>query len=337
MKNKILHLAYELCSIPSSTYEENNILIYLEDYFLRAGLNFERLKLAGQKNRYNILVYKNKKSFYNTIFCTHLDTVRPYIPPRIDQDILWGRGSCDAKGIAACMIMTLHAQISKGFEDLALLLTVGEEESSDGAKSANEHLRGMARFLVVGEPTMLKAASAQKGSLVFDLNAHGQEAHSALPHLGESAITKLVDSIYNINNYSWPKNNNYGETLVNFGILEGGQARNMLAKQARAHGIMRIVCESEYIIKILSSKLSAGISLDIKSICEPFLYTVPPGFESFVAGFGSDAPYLCDVGQPLLIGPGDLALAHKENEHISAQELLSGFKAYEKIADFSRS
>ena len=337
MKTKILNLAYELCKIPSVTYEEQGVLLYLEKYFLNLGLKVQRLELAGSHHRYNLLVYKNQKSYYSAIFCTHLDTVRPFIAPRIDQEILWGRGSCDAKGIAACMIMTILAQLSAGFDDLALLLTVGEEESSDGAKSANSQLKNRARFLVVGEPTMLKAASAQKGSLVFDLISTGTEAHSALPHLGESAITKLINNIYNLNNYPWPTNINYGETFVNFGVLEGGHARNMLAKSARAQGIMRTVCSSEEMIKIMGSQLSAGVSIDIKSVCEPFLYTVPPGFESMIAGFGSDAPYLIDVGQAILIGPGNLELAHKENEHVGAEELFMGFKAYEKIAEFARS
>jgi len=337
MKDKIVNLAYELCKIPSPTYEEKDILEYLVLYFLKAGLKVERLELVGQKNRYNLLVYKNQKAYFSAIFCTHLDTVRPFIAPRIDQEILWGRGSCDAKGIAASMIMAQAAQLSAGFDDLGLLLTVGEEESSDGAKSANSLLKNRARFLVVGEPTQLKAASAQKGSLVFDLNAFGTEAHSALPHLGKSALTALIESIYKLTKYSWPKNNNYGETFLNFGILEGGQARNMLAKSACAQAIMRTVCGSAELIQIINSQLSSGVSLDIKSVCEPFLYVVPPGFESMIAGFGSDAPYLSDVAQAILIGPGSLELAHKENEHIGVDELVQGFEAYEKIAQYARS
>lgn len=336
MKNKILNLAYELCKIPSPTYEEQDILEYLVAYFNKAGLIVERLEISGQQDRYNLLVYKNPKSYFSAIFCTHLDTVRPFIAPHIEQEILWGRGSCDAKGIAASMIMAHSAQLSAGFDDLALLLTVGEEESSDGAKSANSLLKNRARFLVVGEPTKLKAASAQKGSLVFDLKASGIEAHSALPHLGKSALTALVNTIHRLNNYAWPQSNNYGETFLNFGILEGGQARNMLAKSAHAQGIMRTVCESQEIIEIINSQLSCGVSLDIKSVCEPYLYTVPPGFESMIAGFGSDAPYLSDVGQAILLGPGSLELAHKENEHMSAAELLEGFEAYQKIAEYAR-
>lgn len=153
-------------------------------------------------------------------------------------------------------------------------------------------------------------------TVFVDLNASGLEAHSALPHLGKSALTALVDTVYKLSNYAWPQSKNYGETFLNFAVLEGGQARNMLAKSAHAQGIMRTVCESQEFIQIINSQLSLGVSLDIKSVCEPFLYTVPPGFENRIAGFGSDAPYLSDVGQAILIGTGSLELAHKENEHI---------------------
>src|SRR5262249_28091254 len=152
-------------------------------------------KIPVDDKRFNLFAYFEKRSRYSAILCTHLDTVAPFIEPKIEASLLWGRGACDAKGIAAAMIYAMLEQKDQGFLDLALLLTVGEEESSDGARAAQKRLAGGARFLIVGEPTELQAAFAQKGTVVFDLVTHGHEAHSAMPHLGESAIHSLINNL----------------------------------------------------------------------------------------------------------------------------------------------
>jgi acetylornithine deacetylase/succinyl-diaminopimelate desuccinylase-like protein len=155
--------------------------------------------------------------------------------------------------------------------------------------------------------------------------------------LGDSATHKLIKYINKLINHAWPHSQEYGETLLNIGHISGGQARNILAKSACAQAIMRITKEPEEIILLLKAWAEAGLEITIKSQCEPFKYIVPEGFHSFIAGFGSDAPYLSDVAQgAILVGPGSLSLAHKEDEHISADEMVAGFEAYEAIAAFGR-
>lgn len=326
----IADLALKLCEIPSITYHEAQVLQFLLQWCAAHNLLVEKIPVLGSDQRFNLFIYNKKQACYSVILCTHIDTVPPFIAPKLAGDVLWGRGSCDAKGIAAAMLVALLQERDEGCDDVAVLLTVGEEESSDGAKACKV-LKGRGKFLVVGEPTDLKAASAQKGSLVFDLVAKGVEAHSSLPHLGNSALHTLVSATHKLLMEPLPANETFGETLLNIGHMTGGHARNMLAGEAHAHCIMRLSVASVPMIDIIKSCVSPEIIIEILSISEPFLYTIPQGFPTFVAGFGSDAPYLVDLAKPMLIGPGLLECAHKTNEHVDIGDLYKGFLGYRKI------
>src|SRR5207253_8979737 len=116
----------------------------------------------------------------------------PYYAPRLEGSRLYGRGSCDAKGIAAAMLAAADRLVGAGEQRVDLLFVVGEEKGSDGARAAN-HLQATSRFLVNGEPTESKLASGAKGSLRVTVRTRGREAHSAYAHLGRSAIEPLLD------------------------------------------------------------------------------------------------------------------------------------------------
>ncbi len=336
MSDKIARLAYDLMAIPSVTGNERDALIFCEDFFVKKDLQAERIEVSPE--RFNLLVYSKNQPVFSTILCTHIDTVAPFIEPKIDKEkgILWGRGACDAKGIAASMIFSLLGQRDLGFDDMALLLTVGEETSSDGARIANHKLKNRAKYVVVGEPTDGLCAFGQKGSLVFDLIASGKKAHSALPHLGESAIEKLCLCINDLIQYSWPKDDIFGETLVNFGEISGGIARNILADFAEAKAIMRLAVDPGPVVQMIEQKIKNRCELKILSQSSPISYFVPEGFSSFCAGFGSDLPYLRDVGQGILFGPGSLAHAHTAHEHILTSELEKACQSYQKIMALNR-
>lgn len=326
---ELLKLAASLCEIPSISGDEKALGLFLSDWLLKKGFLVEKIPVSG--DRFNIFAYLKPTPRFSTIFCTHIDTVAPFIAPRFDEntEILFGRGSCDAKGIAAAMIFALLLEKEQGSCDSALLFTVGEEEDSDGAKALGS-LKDRAELLVVGEPTELKAASAQKGTLVFDIEVSGREAHSSMPHLGESAVHKLISYAEQLLQYPWPADEKIGETLINIGKINGGDMRNMLAKSAKAEAIMRLSVPSSKILEILNK--FSGVKLNVRSVCDPFQYYVPAGFDTFVAGFGSDAPYLKSVAShTMLMGPGSLELAHKENEHVALKDLWQGVKSYQKI------
>src|SRR5580704_10346854 len=241
MNQEIVQLAFELCQIPSITFNEMEVAHFLSRWLTKMGFTVEKIPVTGSSSRFNIWSYGKKQQKYLAIFCTHIDTVAPFVVPRIDKDgeVLWGRGACDAKGIAAAMIFAVLTQKARGFHDLGLLFTVGEEEASDGAKASNEVLKDRAHFVVIGEPTELSAASAQKGTVVFDLESYGCEAHSALPHLGDSAVHRLIGDISRLIAYPWHQNMEFGETFINIGEIRGGHARNMIANSCHAKGIMR--------------------------------------------------------------------------------------------------
>jgi|SRR5579871_3069820 len=334
--NETVKLAYELCRVPSVTGDEKLLLEKLELWLKDHGFLVERIPVCQQ--RFNIFAYFTPRPKYTLIYCTHIDTVAPFVEPKVDLDhgILWGRGACDAKGILASMIFASLSQKSSGFDDLALLITVGEEESSDGAKVCNNVLRQRARYVVIGEPTELKAAYGQKGSLVFDLHCEGVEAHSALPHLGQSAIHELVKGMAVLLNYTWPRNDDFGDTLINIGHVNGGCMRNVVAKAAFAEAIMRTSQPTDSILEIIKERLTEGVKIDVKSKCEPFFYHVPDGFDSFLAGFGSDAPYLQDVGKLILLGPGSLTVAHTSHESMHIEDLNGGVAAYQNVAQLCR-
>jgi acetylornithine deacetylase len=334
--HRIFQLAYDLCAIPSISHDETKAVSFLSSWLGNQGFLVEIIPV--DERRVNLLAYFEKRSCYNVIYCSHIDTVAPYFAPFIDEknERLYGRGACDAKGILACMIQAMLNEKARGFLDLALLVTVGEEEASDGAKACNDILKGRSVFLVVGEPTDLKAAHAQKGMLVFDLIASGKEAHSSRPDLGESAIHRLVFYMNKLINFPWPQSEQFGETLINFGEIMGGTMRNVFAQRAQAKGIMRIGTKAEEIIHLLKNELGCDIVLDIKSVTDPIAFFKPQGFVSFLAVFGTDAPYLKDVGMPILLGPGSMDFAHKDNESIGFQEIVDGIKAYENIASLCR-
>lgn len=334
IKEKILDLAIKLCDIDSITYNENEVCEYVESFLLKNDIVVQRIFLEDDKGRFNLFAYKQKKIFYRTIFCTHLDTVGPFFKPRVDskQQKLYARGACDAKGIAASMLYAFLELLNSGHEDMALLFTVGEEIISDGAKKIASALNIKANTLVVGEPTGLRYASHQMGALSFDLVSKGKKAHSALFHLGQSAIHALIQDCSKILNYKWPKND-FGENLINIGQITGGIASNIVSDYALAKIIFRINQEPDFFIQKIDDLLSDNISMTINSSTSPFEYYVPKNEKSFIATFGSDAPYLKFLAEKIILfGPGKLEYAHTDEEHIDIEELEQGYNHYMKIA-----
>jgi acetylornithine deacetylase len=327
-------LAFELCQIPSITLEEGPVLAFLSSWLTEQGLVVTKIPVAGRLDRYNILVSVEKRPKYRVIFCTHIDTVPPFVAPRLDFDSgkLWGRGACDAKGIASAMIMALLEEKAQGHKDVAVLLTVGEELHSDGAKAANSELSGRADFVVIGEPTELRCATWQKGCVVFELATVGVPAHSALPGLGRSAVHELIATCQKMLEFPWPNSPHLGPTLLNLGLINGGEAANRLASCAQASGVMRISDKADSAIATLKSMLGPHTSLTVRSHSDPFEYVAVQGLPTFCADFGSDAPHLRDVGRLILCGPGRIDVAHTESEYIDLADLHKALSVYRHLA-----
>jgi acetylornithine deacetylase len=264
------------------------------------------------------------------VFSTHMDTVPPFIPSSEDSNNVYGRGSCDAKGIIAAQIAACQ-RLRKEGAAVGMLFVVGEERDSLGAKVANESPLG-SRFLINGEPTENKIATASKGALRLQLTAKGKMAHSAYPELGESAIEKLLTALERLRAMELPVNPEVGPCTLNIGLIEGGRAPNVIPDHARAQLLYRLVGPSEALRQQITKQVD-GLA-EAEFVLElPFmkLRTVA-GIESMVAKFTTDIPGLTNWGAPVLLGPGSIHVAHTEREYISKKQLHEAVELYCSVA-----
>ena len=263
-------------------------------------------------------------------FSTHMDTVPPFFGSSQDEVKIYGRGACDAKGIIAAQVSAAE-QLKKDGIAASLLYVAGEERDSLGARTANRQARG-SKFLVNGEPTENRIATASKGALRVQLTARGKMAHSAYPELGESAIDKLLEALARIRALEMPETPDIGPTTMNIGLIEGGRAPNVIPDFARAQLLIRLVAPAEElrqrITEAVQGLAEAAFVLEI-----PFvrLRTVD-GLPSFVAKYTTDIPELSNWGEPVLFGPGSIHVAHTDEEFILKRELLEAVEIYCRIA-----
>jgi len=320
-------LTRQLVDIDSTTGEEAAVGAALYDELYRLGYTVHKMPVAHM--RFNLQATLEGKP-PDLIFSTHMDTVPPFIPSSEDHENIYGRGSCDAKGIIAAQIAACERLRNQGAA-IGMLFLVGEERDSLGAKTANESPPGN-RFLINGEPTENKIAIASKGALRVEIIGRGKMAHSAYPELGDSAINRLLDALNRLREMKLPENPEVGPTTMNIGLLEGGRAPNVIADHARAHLLYRLVGPSDELRKEILERI-AGLA-EAEFVLEiPFvkLRTVP-GVETMVAAFTTDIPALSTWGEPVLLGPGSIHVAHTERECISKKQLHQAIDLYCDVA-----
>ena len=264
-------------------------------------------------------------------FSTHLDTVPPYIPARLEGDRLSGRGACDAKGIAASMILAANRLRDEGVRT-ALLFVVGEETTHDGAKAANrwaaENLTNRPRVMVNGEPTESTLALGTKGAMRVVVHTTGRSAHSAYPELGDSAISRLVTMLAELERLPLPSDPVLGPTTINIGAISGGVADNVIAPAAEARLMARLVTSEDEVFQILQRWAAGRGTLEKGVTVPPVRLQAIPGFATSVAAFATDLPSLTNWGTPYLFGPGSVHVAHTDHEHVSVTELEQAVDAY---------
>jgi acetylornithine deacetylase len=259
-----------------------------------------------------------------------MDTVPPFIPSSEDMTRVYGRGTCDAKGIIAVQVAAAERLRKDGIH-VGLLFLVGEERDSLGAKVANREPPG-SRFLINGEPTDNRIATASKGALRVELVAEGRMAHSAYPELGESAIDKLIEALARLRAMELPSDPEVGACTLNIGIIEGGRAPNVIADRAKAQLLYRLIGPAE--------ELRGRITAAVEGLARPdFVLEIPfkrlrtvEGLPSMIAAFTTDIPALSDWGEPVLIGPGSIHVAHTEGEYVEKKELAAAVEIYCGIA-----
>lgn len=322
----VVALAAELLSIESPTGGEGKAVDFVSRWLVARGWNVTVQEVT--KGRGNVWASRGGGG---VTLSTHLDTVPPYVKPRLEGDRLYGRGACDAKGIAAAMLAAADRLASDGEQRVDLLLVVGEEKGSDGARAANQ-LAATSRYLVNGEPTESRLASGCKGSLRVTVRTRGREAHSAYPHLGRSAIEPMLGLLPTIARVGFPTDTVLGETTVNIGTLRAGTEANIVPALAEAELMFRLVSDVEPVKRTVEAWATAGgAEVEWGSYIPAQHFHTMDGFEVAPVAYTSDIPLLGRWGTPLLFGPGSIHVAHTPDEFIDVGELRASVDAYERI------
>ena len=316
----------QLMAIESTTGNEGRAINAAEGLLTELGWNTRRIPVTPGRD--NLLAYGSKP--IELVFSTHIDTVPPHIAPSIDGDRLVGRGACDAKGIAAAMICAATALRDEGVP-VGVLLVVGEEAPHDGARAANA-MRNSCRVLINGEPTESKLAVGTKGALRCTITTRGKAAHSAYPENGVSATSALVKLLADLETLDLPRHPILGATTVNIGALSGGVADNVIAPEAMARLMVRIVTPSAETIALLRAWLGDRGALDVETEVQPALLGTVDGFATDVVAYATDVPELSNWGTPYLFGPGSIHVAHTDHEYIGIPELRASVGAYQRLA-----
>ena len=327
--DRVADIAAQLMSIDSTTGHEGDVMAWVHALLAERGWRVEHIPVSD--GRFDVFARASDQPFIT--LSTHLDTVPPFIPPRLDGGTLWGRGACDAKGIAAAMICAAERLRAAGVP-MALLFVVGEEVSHDGAHAANEWLRtsGLSsRAIVNGEPTGSTLGAGTKGALRVIVRTTGRAAHSAYPALGHSAIADLVALLAELPSLELPRDPLLGETTINVGVISGGVADNVVAAHAEAQLMARVVTGAEEVKRLIETWIAGRATLDWGVVMPPVRLPVLPGFDSSVVAFATDIPALTRWGTPYLFGPGSVHVAHRNDEHVHVEELRAAIGGYERI------
>jgi len=324
-----LALARQLIDIPSPTESEFAVGEFLDATLTRLGFATRRHYVTP--DRFNL--YASAGGHPRVVINSHIDTVPPWFESYEDETHIYGRGACDTKGIIAAMLAAGERLKNRGITDFAFLFVVAEETDSIGAKAANDEFANLgSEYVVVGEPTESTFARASKGALTCFIRFEGVAAHSAYPHLGDSAINKMVAAIAEINRTDWGSHEILGHTTVNVGVVRGGQRPNIIPAEAECELIFRLVTTPEDVLQRLHALLAEhGGIITLSRGNPPQFMTVPEGQKSAVVSFNTDVPWLGNLGKPLLFGPGSILDAHGAREKIAKRDLLDAVTTYEEM------
>jgi acetylornithine deacetylase len=321
----LFELTKSLMSVPSTSGDEEAVGFWLRDHLESLGWKVELQPVSDNQN--NLIATLNDTP--RVWLSTHMDTVPPYIPPTEDDEKIYGRGACDAKGIIAAQITAAEQLRKEGATDIGLLYTVEEERASTGAKAVNTHpLAAKCEYMINGEPTDNDLAIGSKGSFRLKIKTRGRAAHSAYPEMGDSAIMTLLDILDDIRQTKFPNDDFFGDTTVNIGVIEGGVALNVIPPSAEASLLIRLTTKRESIESALQNIVRDRGEIEVLSCSEPVKLLEVDGFNQKVVRFTTDIPHLPNWGQPLLLGPGSILVAHTKDEFVLKKDLETAVGLY---------
>ncbi len=320
-----------LCARPSPSGEEGALRPALLP--LLEALGAEVREQAPVPGRFSVLAVWGRPRL---LFTTHLDTVPGFRPPRLENGRLYGRGACDAKGQIVAQLGAVRRLLDEGVTDLAWLGLAGEETDSLGARSAAGFLASLPGLaaIVGGEPTDLRLAAGQRGTVHLRLASRGRAAHSATPERGENALWALLEALDRVRRLPAARHARLGEESWNLGRLEGGEAPNVVPAAASADLWVRTVPGSTFVAEVLRL-LPPAVEARVLLQEDPAVFPPVPGFPAAAIPFGSDLPALAALAPgavPVLAGPGRIEQCHIEEESIGLEELERGIRLNRRLA-----
>lgn len=319
-----LRFARELIDIDSTTGREGAAGAWLARQLEASGYQVTRHMV--DQARWNVYAAVGAP---RVVLSTHYDCVPPFFPSRVADGRLYGRGSCDAKGILAAQVAAAERLRGSGLADIGLLFVVGEERGSEGAALANSRASGSS-YLVNGEPTDNRMGTGTRGILRVRLHARGRAGHSSAPEHYESAIEKLLDALLALRQLSLPENPTFGRTSYSVGLIQGGVAPNVVPAEASAEVMFRIVADADDVLGTVRS-LEPLVSVEEVLRVPPVLLQTIPGLPTASFPYTTDIPLLGLWGAPLLFGPGSFLVAHTDEEHLGLDDLERGIEGYVRI------
>ena len=329
---QVFELTRRLIDIESITPNEREVGDFLWGYLSDLAGRFrgvvERMPLEAGRD--NVFVRFGEPT---VTLSTHMDTVPPFIPSREDEQQIWGRGACDTKGIIAAMLTAAEQMLQAGKRHFGILFVVGEERNSAGAEAAEKNPRG-SKYIINGEPTENKLALGSKGAWRVEIAAQGRMAHSAYPELGESAIEKLLNALDRVRKVAMPTDELLGPGTLNIGTISGGRAPNVIPDEARAELLIRVVGDETELRKKLQNAVKPDAEMQEILLIPAVRLGALDGFETTVVAFTTDIPAFGTAwGQPFLIGPGSIHVAHTTEERIPKKQLVEAVGLYRRLVE----
>ncbi|KCV70335.1 hypothetical protein H696_02662 [Fonticula alba] len=329
----------EMVRIESISGNELRMSQWLADRLMGAGWDVEQQQV--EPSRYNVLAYHPaNRHRLKALFSSHIDTVPPFLPFSENAETMFGRGTADAKGSVSAMIHaaeSLNSTIAavEGVIDptqLGLLFVVGEEVNHIGMRHANELNLHSVEHFVSGEPTESLLAVGHKGMWKFRLEIFGRAAHSGYPHLGESAISPMLDLLRELNTMALPVSDLLGPTTLNIGILGGGVAANVVPDYASAEIMVRVSTNLAEVKTLIERVVRDRATITDLSENEPFICDTIPGFNTTIVAYNTDLPFFEGDHKSYLLGPGSITVAHTDDEQISKRELVDAVGLFRRMA-----
>ena len=331
-----LDLFKDILSIDSTTGKERELALWLHEHLEAPS---KQLMEVGDGTLNLLLCWGTPE----VVFCTHMDTVPPYLPVRFEEgaapgmtplnevSTVWGRGACDAKGQIIAMYTACKELDASGASGFGLLLLAGEETCSWGAK-AFAKTGFKAPFLIVGEPTENKMVSASKGTKSYDLRFQGKAFHSGYPEYGVSAVELFNEFCNKLSAMDFGEDTILGKTTWNIGLLHSDNPQNILSPELTCRIYFRTTFVSDEKVEAFMQGITGTSTVvTARGGDKPARYVVLPGFESGPVAFGSDAPHLGNFGHKIICGPGSIRFAHRDDEHIDLPDVEKAIGLYKSM------